>query len=322
MMMESSTSNMASSPPPLCAPRRNRRRSSMGVGYVYCKQQHTHANKSQDQAEYSYHNNQEQRRRRSYPVPKQRKSVNKDCCTCNASRLEEELECLRESTKNALHQSWDEVELLNKKCASHDELIASLKLQLQESLKREQELEHKWSESLKELKKVSSINGYGQDEVQENSNDQNGKILRRPSLSSIFDWKTQLLSRKNPRGSFSYTDNQNQTTSTDNNRTYHHSADQSSLSREESKHPSSVALAMMSVEDTPDDNVINNDYGPSSTSTLDVVDNLRVKLEVRDQEISVLESAIVENMKTFQELHLQLEGQKEEEDKEEDKESS
>lgn len=72
--------------------------------------------------------------------------------TCASLNIE--LECLRESTKNALHQSWDEVELLNKKHTKQEERINSLSADLNESLTRENELKIALNKTQKELAKL------------------------------------------------------------------------------------------------------------------------------------------------------------------------
>ena len=85
-------------------------------------------------------------------------------CSCDAARLEDELIHLRESTKQALKTSWDEVESLQNKNSIHKENIARLredleniKKELIESKKREKEemdRNEKLTEKIKAMKKV------------------------------------------------------------------------------------------------------------------------------------------------------------------------
>ena len=75
------------------------------------------------------------------------------CASCNWC-LENELECLRESTKNALHESWDEVELLNKKHAEQEERVVTFSAGLSDSLGRENKLKVALENAQKELAKL------------------------------------------------------------------------------------------------------------------------------------------------------------------------
>lgn len=52
-------------------------------------------------------------------------------CSCDASQLQVELDTLRETTKEALQLSWDEVEALQNKLSSHAKLVRKLKRELE-----------------------------------------------------------------------------------------------------------------------------------------------------------------------------------------------
>ncbi len=316
------------------------------MGYIYSKKQQyqdacTASNKMNESSSSSSSSSRiagtarqkqhyEEDGKRSYPIPQQflvdnTRHLCNDYCSCNASKLREELECLRESTKNALYQSWDEVESLNQKCSSQEQLIASLRLELEESLKRQNELEQKWEESIKEFKKLSNNDDSGSG----NGNMNMRRSTNNAMLSSLLDFTnhsapaqfSQLLSRKKSNSSINKNydggnanycyDNTNCNNKLVNNKSYH--SDQQSITQE-SKH--STAFSVLSSEDAmaTDDEALRDDFSLGTSrrgmrsAMDDVVDNLREKLESREQEISALENVIVENMKTFQELHSQLEG--------------
>lgn len=91
-------------------------------------------------------------------------------CTCDAARLQEELDCLRGSTRSALQQSWDEVETLNKKCSTQDDEILYLKEKLASSMKREGKIEKKLEKSIKDLKTLKKKNEKQAQSERERSN--------------------------------------------------------------------------------------------------------------------------------------------------------
>ena len=67
--------------------------------------------------------------------------------------LEHELERLRESTKEALHQSWDEVELLQQELADHMELLVDVEADLDKA----KESEEYWRQRCLEAERRASF---------------------------------------------------------------------------------------------------------------------------------------------------------------------
>eukprot|EP00551_Chaetoceros_affinis_P011855 CAMPEP_0203676794 /NCGR_PEP_ID=MMETSP0090-20130426/25792_1 /ASSEMBLY_ACC=CAM_ASM_001088 /TAXON_ID=426623 /ORGANISM="Chaetoceros affinis, Strain CCMP159" /LENGTH=320 /DNA_ID=CAMNT_0050543459 /DNA_START=56 /DNA_END=1018 /DNA_ORIENTATION=+ len=311
----------------------------MGVGYIYSRSQQEHSDgtcattSSSESGSTSRAaaapRNQNQGQMRdwigSHPMPQflscDTRHLCNDYCSCHASQLQEELECLRESTKNALFQSWDEVESLNKKCASQEQSIASLKEQLEESLKREEELERKYEKSMKELKELNNLGGQ----------DHGGKSMKRSQSSGnnrltslVLDFTnhsapahlSQFLMGRPLNNKSSHSDYHSHHSRAISNKSYnsesHHIIDS------ESKHSSTV-FSVISTDDaleiSDEDFILRgdaDDCGQSRKSVTrssrdEIVDDLKEKLESREREISALENVIVENMKTFQELHAQLE---------------
>jgi hypothetical protein len=66
--------------------------------------------------------------------------------------LNEELERLHQSTVNALQESWNEVEVLNQKCTSQDEIIKNLGKELDTLLKDERKIEENLEGKRQDLK--------------------------------------------------------------------------------------------------------------------------------------------------------------------------
>lgn len=120
-----------------------RRSTSPSIGYVYSRRQHVQRRSSLGSTTISSRND---------SLCENSWCDDQKCSSCNL--LQNELKCLRESTKNALHQSWDEVELLNKKCSQHEEKIGRLNTDLNHSLERECELKLSLTNTKKELSKL------------------------------------------------------------------------------------------------------------------------------------------------------------------------
>mmetsp|Transcript_9283 Transcript_9283/g.13882 ORF Transcript_9283/g.13882 Transcript_9283/m.13882 type:complete len:346 (+) Transcript_9283:123-1160(+) len=72
----------------------------------------------------------------SNKISKRTSNFNNVLYSCDASQLQVELDTLRETTKEALQLSWDEVEALQTKLTSHAKLLRNLKREL-EVLKEE-----------------------------------------------------------------------------------------------------------------------------------------------------------------------------------------
>ena len=120
-----------------------RRSTSPTIGYVYSRRQHVQRRSSLGSTTIGSRND---------SLCENSWCDDQKCDSCNL--LQNELKCLRESTKNALHQSWDEVELLNQKCTQHEEKIGRLNTDLNHSLERESELKVSLTNTKKELKKL------------------------------------------------------------------------------------------------------------------------------------------------------------------------
>lgn len=93
-------------------------------------------------------------------------SVRKNMCSCNTELLEAELKKFRQSSAEAVQNSWNEAEKLQEQCSQYDDQILSLKndiewktAQLQETLNRARDLEDELNELNAEKSQVSSRRG-------------------------------------------------------------------------------------------------------------------------------------------------------------------
>ena len=93
-------------------------------------------------------------------------SVRKNMCSCNTELLEAELKKFRQSSAEAVQNSWNEAEKLQEQCSHYDDQILSLKndiewktAQLQETLNRARDLEDELHELNAEKSQVSSRRG-------------------------------------------------------------------------------------------------------------------------------------------------------------------
>lgn len=87
-------------------------------------------------------------------------------CSCNTELLEAELKKFRQSSAEAVQNSWNEAEKLQEQCSQYDDQILSLKndiewktAQLQETLNRARDLEDELNELNAEKSQVSSRRG-------------------------------------------------------------------------------------------------------------------------------------------------------------------
>lgn len=192
-------------------------------------------------------------------------------CECNASHLQEELECLRQSTKDALQQTWDEVETLNQKCVKQEEEIEHLKAELAKSLKREKRIKRKLDIADQELKSLKE---------RENQDQFDGTSAVNIPRSTSTNMFSNLLSISN------------------------HSAPAITIP----KWKINVRTIDPDTNQNTDWTISDSSRHSSNAFLEDDIDQLRVKLEQREQEIQSLEEVISKNTETFQKLH--MEGEK------------
>ena len=76
----------------------------------------------------------------------------RNLCSCDAARLEDELIQLRESTKQALKTSWDEVENLQSENSRLKDTIKIIDSELEESKSREKDTNMKNEKLMQKLK--------------------------------------------------------------------------------------------------------------------------------------------------------------------------
>ena len=74
-------------------------------------------------------------------------------CSCNASLVEKELNCLRESTSSALQQAWDEVNSLKTSISQQEEHIDSIQSVLKKTEKEELDALARIAKLEKQIKK-------------------------------------------------------------------------------------------------------------------------------------------------------------------------
>jgi len=230
-------------------------------------------------------------------------------CSCDASHMQQELDSLRESTKNALQQSWNEVESLTKKCTDQEKETSRLRKELENANKCERKLETKIERLQKELnyytgrrpdqKMNRSISSQCLNLVSSGSKN---LILRRPS--SLGSLATLGLDRR-------------ASTNESKNESSHNSDFDVASNGVPGEFLSSTVHTMPILKrilNTPEE-------APSSIRSLDDVKQLKLKLERREKEIKILEKTIVENVKNMQLLlHVKHSHSVDQDDKENPKE--
>lgn len=242
-------------------------------------------------------------RRPTYPPANNISAESKHVCSCNVGTLREELESLRQSTKNSLHQSWDEVESLNTKCTDQESLIQRLQDALDAALNHETKLERKLAEIKKELQRVTDLH---------NATDSNAEFEGMPRTMSFNALAAGLASldfsnHSLPTFRLSDPPKEWQSTSTQ-------TADSCPSVVNTAQNSPETLLdfsrhTLSSVGESEQLNLKNAAYNlefSRHTVTLGSVeeyDQLKLKLEQREQEIQALEEVIRENTKSFQELH-------------------
>ena len=107
----------------------------------------------------------------------------------NAHSLEAELIRLRESTKEALQQSWDEVENLQEQCSTHAEIITELENDVVESKKKEDIWHQRCLEAEKQLLQLQPIG-----DIRERAQNEGQDLIEQnPERNSTFmlSWKNK-----------------------------------------------------------------------------------------------------------------------------------
>lgn len=239
-------------------------------------------------------------RRSSYSSFRSSTAADFCSCECNAALLQDELECLRESTKKALHQSWDEVELLNNKCAEQEDLIQRLKAELKDALIREKELQNQAEVAKKELLlDTLDMNSGAVEDIDNFSFAPPRIITKSKSCNLSFNPRNSSDSMSSIPSLFKLMQ----------------------LQRPSRKSKSSANLRSYTRKLNNDDNDTSNaewavsDVTSRQSSTVYSAEEysmLKSKLHQREQEILALEEIIITNTKTFQDLN--EEDEKEEED--------
>lgn len=110
----------------------------------------------------------------------------------NTQSLEAELIRLRESTKEALQQSWDEVEELQKRCSTHAKIIAELENDVVESKKKEEFWHQRCLEAEKQLLQLKPISEVGErSSSYEDADCPSSEESPRSNSSFLLSWKSK-----------------------------------------------------------------------------------------------------------------------------------
>jgi len=251
-------------------------------------------------------------------------------CSCDASHMQQELDSLRESTKNALQESWNEVESLMKKCTDQEKETSRLRKELENANKCERKLETKIERLQKELnyytgrrpdqKMNRSISSQCLNLVSSGSN----LIKRRPaSLGSLASFELDSTNEEIKNGSSHNADfdvASNGAPGDFLSSTVHSMPILKRILNTPEEPPSSICGLKDVSNEVPGDflsstvhsipilkRILNtSEEAPSSIHSLEDVKQLKLKLERREKEIKALEKTIQENVKNMQQLHVEL----------------
>lgn len=201
-------------------------------------------------------------------------------CSCEASKIQKEIDSLQESSNSALHQAWDEVKSLDEKRLSQQKEIEILSHQLKATTERTEKLERKYENAKKSLANRIARSDSG------TSNSLVGLInatKRNLSSSSLFALGQEASANE--------------------------------IMDSECIEPSSKNLKPSSsipgLAESVTETIENDNYSAITEIaepcvTLDDINALKVKIEARDQEISHLEDILGNNLKMMQVLQEKL----------------
>ena len=121
----------------------------------------------------------------SKPVSTPAPDLPRNLCSCDADRLEDELIQLRESTKQALKTSWDEVENLQSENSRLKDTIKIIDSELEESKSREKHTKMKHEQLMQKLKSTKGFPLYKTIFTRGPSSDEVRKLPKQSQLGPV-----------------------------------------------------------------------------------------------------------------------------------------